>query len=143
MKARLLTFQDVTTLLLNTGKIIKVSNIEAREFLLNFNDNKYYDGPDKWNYENLSMEDYRGETIAYVCDKGILHVENAELFRQILENLESNFITVQEYATMHGKKPAIVRRFCQNGRIYGAVQKGKTWLIPANSPYPPDERVKY
>ena len=32
---------------------------------------------------------------------------------------------------------------CADGRIEGAIKKGKTWLIPADSPKPPDKRFKH
>ena len=31
---------------------------------------------------------------------------------------------------------------CAEGRIEGAIKKGKTWLIPAESPKPADARIK-
>ena len=142
MKARLIRKQDVLQLLLCTGRIKRLTNLEAFDFLMNFDNPEYYCDEGLWDYD-VSMEDYSGETIAVVNDEGILYVENAIEFREIFENKESNFITASEYAELHGKKSAIVRRLCQNGRISGAVQKGKTWLIPENSPYPADERVKY
>ena len=142
MKARLLSFENTIQLLLCTGKIKTLSFNEAYNFLSNYNAEEYYQCDSKWDYENLTMESYRGETIAIVCDEGNLHVSNQELFKQILENRDAELLTVPEFAELHGKKLAIVRRLCQTGRITGAVRKGKTWLIPASSPYPSDERVK-
>lgn len=143
MKARLLYEKDSIRLLLCTGKIKSLTNLEAFEFLMNFDNQTYYSEEGKWDYDGLTMEGYRGETIATVCDSGILHIVNAKALRSIFENKESNMITAKEYAELHNKKPAIIRRLCQNGRIIGAIQKGKTWLIPANSAYPADERIKY
>lgn len=142
MKARLLRNSDVLQLLLCSGKIKRLTNLEAFDFMMTYDYPEHYKDDGVWDYD-VSMEDYSGVTIAFVSDDGVLHIENAKEYRTIFENKESNFITVSEYATMHGKKSAIVRRLCQNGRIPGAVQKGKTWLIPGNSPYPADERVKY
>ncbi len=31
---------------------------------------------------------------------------------------------------------------CADGRIEGAIKKGKTWLIPANAKNPSDKRFK-
>ena len=143
MKARLIRYYDSNQLLLSNGKIKNLSYIEACDFILNFDNPEYYAGDGKWDSESLPMEEFHGDSIAYVDENDTLHVVNSELFRMLFENKESNYITVPEYATLHNKKPAIVRRFCQNGRIIGAIQKGNTWLIPANSPYPQDERVKY
>ncbi len=142
MKARLIKYDSIIQLLLCTGKIKTLSNVEAYNFLLTFDSPNHYEGDSKWDYEGLTMEKYHGETIAYVNDDNILNVVNAKLFKNIFENKEANFVTVKEYANIHGKQPAIVRRFCQAGRIVGAIQKGKTWLIPENAPYPLDERIK-
>ena len=140
MKARLINFKGITQLLLCTGKIKDVSNTEAYDFLLNFQDPSYYSGTGKWNYENLSMEEYRGDTIAVVDDNDTLHVFNATLFREIFLNKDAQYLTVPEYAELHGKKTAIIRRLCLDGRIPGAIFKGK-WLIPNTAPYPRDARV--
>ena len=142
MKARLLRNQDILQLLLCTGKIKRLTNLEAFDFLMTYDSPIHYNDDGVWDYD-VSMEGYSGDTVAVVNDDGILHIENAKEFRNIFENKESNLITASEYAELHGKKSAIIRRLCQNGRIPGAVQKGKTWLIPENSPYPADERVKY
>lgn len=142
MKARLVDFKGVLSLLIHTGKIKLVTVAEARDFLINFNNPAYYSDSGTWNHKGLTMESYSGETVAYVCDNGHLHVEDADSFKNILTNEECSFMTVPEFAELHGKQVAIVRRMCQNGRIDGAVQKGKTWLIPATSPYPTDSRMR-
>lgn len=135
MKARLLIFQNSLQLLFCTGRIEIISPADARDFLLNFNDPKYYNYFGIWDYE-VSMESYRGNTIAFVDDEYTLHVLDAEAFRSILSKKEAQLLTVPEYAALHGKQSAIVRRFCLEGRIHGAIQKGTRWLIPEDSPYP-------
>ena len=141
MKARLIISSEVIQLLLHTGKIYTLSKEEAREFLLNFKNPKYYSFKGVWDYE-LSMADYSGTTIAFVNNNDLLCIENEGLFRDIFTNSEINLLTVPEYATLHGKKPAIVRRMCGENRIAGVIQKANTWLIPEDSPYPADERKK-
>ena len=59
-----------------------------------------------------------------------------------MSNKETKYLTTMEYAELHGKQDSIVRRICRAGRIPGAIQKGKSWLIPKNAPYPTDERVR-
>lgn len=140
MKARLLYNQDITQLLLCTGKIKTVSGEEARSFLLNFDDPEHYAGDSKWDYENLTMDSYRGTTIAFVDDNGHLQVEDAERFRKLLSHKETVYLTVPEFAALHGKQSAIIRRFCLQGRLNGAIQKGNGWLIPEDCPYPVLER---
>ena len=140
MRGRLLLNQGMMQLLLCTGKIITVSDAEARNFLLNFDDSAYYSGSSTWDYENLSMESYRGTTIAFVDENGHLQIEDAEQFRKLLMRKEINYLTVPEFAARHGKQPAIIRRFCSQGRLTGAFQKGSTWLIPEECPYPEFEK---
>ncbi len=143
MKARLIMYKDNLQLLLCTGKIKTLTDAEAYEFLLHYDNQELYKGKEKWDYENLTMEEYSGDTIAVVNDDGNLITYNAEKFRHILGCKQINYITVSEYALKHNKKISIVRRCCQNGRISGAMRKGNTWIIPADSPYPADERLKH
>lgn len=142
MKARLVECKGTLTLLIQNGKILRVTIAEAREFLIDFNNPNLYAEPGVWDYEEFTIEAYSGDTIAYVCDEGYLHVLQAEKYKNILSESESIYLTVAEFAEQHGKQIAIVRRMCQNGRIEGAIQKGKSWLIPATSPYPVDRRSR-
>lgn len=47
-----------------------------------------------------------------------------------------DYITVREYAEMHGVSERTVRNYCATGRIDGAFLAGKTWNIPANASLP-------
>ena len=136
MKARLLYNQETMQLLSCNGKIKTVSDDEARSFLLNFDSPEYYAGDSKWDYENLTIESYRGTTIAFVDESLVLHIEDADQFRKLLTYTEPDYLTVPEYAALHGKQTAIIRRFCIQGRLEGAIQKGSKWLIPSVCPYP-------
>ena len=136
MKSRLVEYKGALSLLLQNGKILLVNSAEARNYLIDFNNPDYSDVPNKLSPEELAMESYPGDTVAYVCDKGILHVMHAEKHKKLLLDNECRYLTVPEFAELHGRQIAIVRRMCQNGRIEGAIQKGKAWLIPATSPYP-------
>lgn len=142
MKARLLQHLGMIQLLSCNGKITDCSYEYACNFLLNFDSPEYYDGNGKWDYGDITMEGYNGETIATVSDDGILCVENAELYRNMFTNKEPRLLTVAEFAQIHGKGTAIVRRMCTQGRIPGAILKGSRWLIPEGTPYPTDERVR-
>ena len=141
MKARLIKSSEVIQLPLHTGKIYTLSKEEAREFLLNFKNPKYYSFKGVWDYE-LSISEYSGTTIAFVDDNDLLCIENEEIFRDLFTDSEIKLLTVPEYAALHGRKPAIVRRMCGENRIAGVILKVNTWLIPENSPYPDDERKK-
>lgn len=139
MKAQLVFSQDSLYLLLCSGKNEKISEEVAKEFLLSYDDSKYYSGPAELNFNDFIMEPYQGTTIAIVDDNDILHVFNSKQFRHIFTGKELKLLTVPEYAALHGKKNSIIRRLCLEGRIKGAIQKGSRWLIPEDSPYPERE----
>lgn len=48
--------------------------------------------------------------------------------------------TVSEIAKKWNISERSVRNYCKQGRVKGAVLKGKTWIIPENAKKP--ERVK-
>lgn len=51
-----------------------------------------------------------------------------------------NFLTTAEYAKIWNISQRRVAIYCKEGRIEGAVLKGKTWLIPENTEKPEDPR---
>lgn len=51
-----------------------------------------------------------------------------------------NFLTTAEYAKIWNISQRRVAIYCKEGRIDGAVLKGKTWLIPVNTKKPEDPR---
>ena len=51
-----------------------------------------------------------------------------------------DYITIPEAAKMWGITPRAIRYHIADGRIDGAEQKGKMWLIPASTPKPKDLR---
>ena len=53
----------------------------------------------------------------------------------------TDYISLPEYAALHGKSRYTVAQKCQRGSLPGAVKVGRNWLIPADAPYP-DNRVK-
>lgn len=139
MKARLVKRNESLELLLCTGDVQYVSNAEANRFLLNCDDPAYYEGEGKWDDDIVPMGSYHGDTIAVVLDSGILQIEDQEAFRTIM-SMQDQLLTVPQYAELHGKKTGIIRRFCLEGRIQGAIQRGTRWLIPESSPYPTSEK---
>lgn len=52
-----------------------------------------------------------------------------------------NFLTTAEYAKIWNISQRRVAIYCKEGRIDGAVLKGKTWLIPENTKKPEDPRL--
>lgn len=139
MKARLIKRDSMIQLLSCNGTIYNFTLLEAKRFLEYFDKESYYEGNSSWDYET-SMKDFEGETIAYISDKGFLVVCAPSVYRTILRS-EPVYLTVAEYAEKHGKKPAIIRRFCNDKRLRGAMRKGSTWLIPEDAEYPEDARV--
>lgn len=139
MKARLLQNNGSLQLLLCTGDIKIITFPEAKEFILSFDSPAHYEGSGSWDYDGISMETYSGDTIVLVNDDGILCVIDGETFRNILSYEGPRYLTVPEYATLHGRKGAIVRRHCANGLIKGVIQKGTRWLIPEDAEYPFDD----
>lgn len=51
-----------------------------------------------------------------------------------------NFLTTAEYADIWKISQRRVAIYCKEGRIEGAVLKGKTWLIPKGVEKPKDPR---
>lgn len=140
MKARLIQIDEVMQILLCTGRILNVDARGALAFLKTYNDPSHYEGTSKWNNEIVTMDKYDGLTIATVTDQGILVVENADLFRFILETGIPRLLTANEYAARYKRDETRVRRLCREGRLAGAVQKGTVWIIPEDAPFPEDER---
>lgn len=53
----------------------------------------------------------------------------------------SDFLSISEWCTLHGKDPGNVRKIIQQGRI-PAEKIGKQWVIPSDAQPPADKRVK-
>ena len=56
--------------------------------------------------------------------------------------MEMEWLTPEEAGEAWGIKTRRVQTLCSNGRIIGAVRKGRVWLIPKNTPKPMDGRTK-
>lgn len=50
--------------------------------------------------------------------------------------LSPNYVSVKEYADVHGIAARTVRNYCVSGKIPSALLVGKTWSIPADAPLP-------
>lgn len=51
-----------------------------------------------------------------------------------------DFLTTSEMAERWNISRRRIATLCMEGRIYGAVLKGKTWLIPSDAKKPEDPR---
>ena len=52
------------------------------------------------------------------------------------------YLTTAELSVQWNITPRRIGFLCADGRIEGAIKKGKTWLIPADSKKPSDKRFK-
>lgn len=55
---------------------------------------------------------------------------------------EIEYITVKEYAVIYGVAERTVRQRASQGQIPGAKKLGGVWIIPRDTPYPKDKRIK-
>ena len=92
-----------------------------------------------WNKHFADMSDAVGETLAYVDDTKKLIILNNNVFSGVLKET-TRYVSVTEYAKLHGKCRASIKKMCGYGRIEGAYKASSGWLIPYNAPYP--ERKK-
>lgn len=53
------------------------------------------------------------------------------------------YISVKEWAEMHGVSERTVRNYCASGKIVGAYLVGKTWNIPADAQFPKKKVQKH
>lgn len=60
-----------------------------------------------------------------------------------LEVISVKYIKTSQAAEKWGISSRRVRVLCSQGKIEGAIQKGKLYMIPENAPKPADGRVKY
>ena len=142
MKARLVKYCDEYHLLLHTGEIKILTMLDVKYFLSTFdNETHYKKKPTQAPLSQEEMKEYEGETLAIVKDDGHLSFSDSTLLKDLLLPEFCPYLTSIEYADKHGKKRNIVMRLCREGRLPGAVQKGSTWLIPFDTPYPDDARV--
>lgn len=53
-----------------------------------------------------------------------------------------DYLTAEEMSKKWNVSRRRISTYCKDGRIEGAVMKGKTWLIPENAQKPIDPRKK-
>lgn len=52
------------------------------------------------------------------------------------------YLTTVELSERWGISSRRIGMLCAEGRLEGAIKKGKTWLIPSKIEKPKDERIK-
>lgn len=121
-------------LLCPNGSIAKVDSKILTRLLTDFTNPKSFKGDyGVWNSINADIDKYPGETLAFV-ERGRLIVLDNKLFADI--NSETEYISVSEYAEIHGKSRPMIKKLCLDGRIEGAKKHSTGWLIPKNARYP-------
>ncbi len=142
MKVKLVRRNGSLYLLCNDGTIAKATETILKQLFLCFSESDVIKGKDgRWKTDDSkTMEKCTGTTIAWVDDSGVLCIkENPFLF--LTEDVtDSEYITAIEYAELHNKNVARIKKLCVEGRINGATKKAGKWFIPKNSPYPKDAR---
>lgn len=130
VKARLTEFEGEYYLELPNVEPRKMELDEVKEFILSFQDPAYFIPG-----SSRIVARAKGSILAKVLDTGSLLISSPELLLNLFSNT-SKYISVSEYAALHNKGQRIVTRFCNEGRIPGAIQRNYRWLIPADAPYP-------
>lgn len=59
-----------------------------------------------------------------------------------MEGLFMSYMTSVEISKIWNISPRRVSMLCADGRVEGAVKKGKTWLIPDSTVKPVDARCR-
>lgn len=141
MKARLIRNEGTITLMLCSGTVILMNEDKVREFFCSYNDSSAYDMTRVIDTYVQNMIMCPGETLAYVNDENDLVIRNPQFFTGLFTIYSGDYITAQEYAERHGKTSAIIKRFCRDNRIPGAIKIGGRWCVPENTKYPQDSRI--
>lgn len=141
MKLRLIKKDSKLLLLCNDGTMADADERILRLLFVCYKDISAFNGQHGlWNSECKSMDLYPGTTIAYVNDSNQLClVENP--FIALMQNLsDDEYITLHEYAVIHGKNDNRIKLLCREERIPGAIKKAGKWFVPRHAPYPQDAR---
>ena len=134
-----------------TKKILRPK--ELSEFFVRFRDDSYLRGGEdgRWDETAADMSEVGGDLIAYVAeiprtpDKQQLVVIDPGPFAVLFEpvNDEDNeLIPISEYAAMYGVTREIIKVYCRDGRIPGAIKAGGNWVVARGAAYPTDTRKR-
>ena len=134
MKLRIIEDRKRRLILCPNGSIMKADKDVLAKLLTGFKKLKSFKGEEGyWNGDTADMEDVYGVTLAYVDEMNRLVILSDKLFE--VEKPVA-YITATEYAGLHGKSRATVKKLCAEGRIEGVIKKSTGWLIPEDAPYP-------
>ena len=134
MKLRVVELGKEKLIFCPNGSVLKADKDVLNRLLTDFKKAKNFKGSDGfWNGENAAMEDAAGITLAFVDDANKLVILSEKLFSPEKEIV---YVSATEYADMHDKCRATIKKLCKDGRIDGAYQTSAGWLIPKDAPYP-------
>ena len=80
--------------------------------------------------------------VCYVCQKVLAIVQITEYNIKRNGGYVMEFLTTKEISEQWNISARRVAILCEEGRLEGAVKKGKTWLIPSDVKKPEDGRYK-
>ena len=91
------------------------------------------------------MAAYEGTTICYITDSNQLIINDSTPFQTLFNNsidsldIEKSY-TVKEFASIHGKSEARIKKMCLEGKLR-AKKINNVWFILQDT-YPVDGRIK-
>ena len=142
MKLRLIKQKNKILLYCPNGTILTPTEDDLIRMLTSFSKPQRFNGDSGyWSANMATMEEAAGETLAYVDDAYKLVILNEQAFAGLFKP-ETKYISASEYAALHNKGNAIVKRLCLAGKLPGAYKTSSGWLIPEKTPYPEDGRTK-
>lgn len=135
MKLRLVLKNRKRLLCCPNGSILNADDSVLQRMLTDFKKPNSFKGRDGiWNALISDMNDYAGQTLAFVDDKLELVILSPEAFKDF--RTPTVYITASEYADLHGKSHPQIKKLCEAGRIDGIQQTRGGWIIPKDAPYP-------
>ena len=151
MKGRLIKdTQGDIFLLCNDGAMVSATKEVLYSLLFDFStlEKSYWASVDTWKTASIpDMSLYPGETLAFVTEQNQLIIMDSSAFSILVDTSlvtpVHEYISLLEYAKKYDKSKEIIKVYCRNGRISGAIKVGKNWMIPKDAPYPvPSEKQR-
>lgn len=140
MLARLVKIGDEIILIYDGGDVIAMDEEQVRNFFLQADQLAKENAKKHPSIRLLNQDPDEFSLLAFVDENYRLVITDMLYYRNVMSK-PTEYLTVEEYGALHGKKRGIIMRFCRERRLIGAIKKGEIWLIPKNCPYPKDARV--
>lgn len=132
-KKKILLYQDGSFAFADENLLIR--------FLSEFKRAAEFHGDDgMWNTESPDISMVPGKTFAYIADNGDCVLLDSNPFSFLFVN-KIAYLPPRDYAALYGKSAEMIKTYCRQGCIPGAIKRGRDWFIPKDAPYPiPPER---